>query len=314
MAEPAIAVIGAGMAGTACAEALAQAGRNVQVFDKGRSVGGRLAQRRRPIGSFDHGAQYMTGRDAAFIAACERWQDLGSLAVWEAASEDGERRWIGIPGMNAPIKAMLQDIPVATNSRIAAISRHGDAWQLTTDDGKTYGLFDELVIAIPPVQARDLIGGHGFGMALDEVEMAPCWAAMIGFHEAFDAGFELARLDAGGLAWAALNGGKPGRSGTACWTLHASPEWSEEHLDYDAFDIGPPLLAAFSKLVGSPLPDPDHLEVHRWRYAMVKRPLGETCLYDADLKLGVAGDWCLGPRVEAAYLSGKALAARMLDA
>ncbi|MFL5335181.1 MAG: FAD-dependent oxidoreductase [Geminicoccaceae bacterium] len=41
-----IAVIGAGMAGAACAAALARAGAAVRLFDKGRSIGGRMAQRR----------------------------------------------------------------------------------------------------------------------------------------------------------------------------------------------------------------------------------------------------------------------------
>ena len=60
-----IAVIGAGVAGAVCARALQQAGHRVQVFDKARGPGGRLATRRlewtREDGSIgrarlDHGA------------------------------------------------------------------------------------------------------------------------------------------------------------------------------------------------------------------------------------------------------------------
>jgi renalase len=35
-------------------------------------------------------------------------------------------------------------------------------------------------------------------------------------------------------------------------------------------------------------------------------------LWDAELSLGVCGDWCLGRRVEDAWQSGADLAARML--
>ena len=58
-----VAVIGAGMAGLAAARTLAAAGHAVQVFDKGRGIGGRLSTRRTDYGAFDHGAQYATVRD-----------------------------------------------------------------------------------------------------------------------------------------------------------------------------------------------------------------------------------------------------------
>ncbi|NBY26365.1 MAG: FAD-dependent oxidoreductase, partial [Betaproteobacteria bacterium] len=40
-----LAVIGAGMAGIACARTLVQAGHTVQLFEKSRGVGGRMATR-----------------------------------------------------------------------------------------------------------------------------------------------------------------------------------------------------------------------------------------------------------------------------
>ncbi|MBC7939825.1 MAG: FAD-dependent oxidoreductase, partial [Chitinophagaceae bacterium] len=60
-----VAVIGAGVAGAACASSLRQAGMNVTLFEKARGVGGRMATRRaRWLGAdgqaqdaqFDHGA------------------------------------------------------------------------------------------------------------------------------------------------------------------------------------------------------------------------------------------------------------------
>jgi predicted NAD/FAD-dependent oxidoreductase len=49
------------------------------------------------------------------------------------------------------------------------------------------------------------------------------------------------------------------------------------------------------------------LTLHRWRYALVTRPLGVPCRLLAGGSLGLCGDWCLGPRVEAAWASGSAL-------
>jgi renalase len=63
------AIIGAGMAGIACARTLVQAGHQVTVFEKSRGYGGRMATRSSPFGTFDHGAQYFTVRDARFAQA-----------------------------------------------------------------------------------------------------------------------------------------------------------------------------------------------------------------------------------------------------
>ena len=75
-----VAVVGAGMAGAACARHLADRGLSVSLFDKGRSVGGRLAQRRVGDAVFDHGAQYIGVRDPGFAAVARTWC-AGGLAA-----------------------------------------------------------------------------------------------------------------------------------------------------------------------------------------------------------------------------------------
>ena len=52
-----VAVVGAGMAGIACARTLVQAGHRVTLLEAEAAVGGRMATRDTPFGTFDHGAQ-----------------------------------------------------------------------------------------------------------------------------------------------------------------------------------------------------------------------------------------------------------------
>ena len=56
----------------------------------------------------------------------------------------------------------------------------------------------------------------------------------------------------------------------------------------------------------------DEIVAHRWRYALVEQAAGLPCLWDGAALLGACGDWCLGGRVEAAFDSGRALAACIL--
>ena len=84
-----IAVIGAGIAGLACAERLGSAGYRATLFDKSRSAGGRLATRRlqTPLGptQFDHGAQYFKASTAQFARCVEQWRAAGFVLPWPAA-------------------------------------------------------------------------------------------------------------------------------------------------------------------------------------------------------------------------------------
>ena len=82
------AIIGAGIAGLACARQLQAAGRMVQLFDKGRRPGGRVATRRLDGGlefdrvEFDHGAQYFTVRHAEFEEWLRPSLERGQVAEW----------------------------------------------------------------------------------------------------------------------------------------------------------------------------------------------------------------------------------------
>ena len=72
-------------------------------------------------------------------------------------------------------------------------------------------------------------------------------------------------------------------------------------------------FSGFEERAQVALPEPAHVEAHRWRHATPEPALKERCLWDAALAVGAAGDWCGGPRIEGAWLSGQALAERVLE-
>ena len=92
-----MAIIGAGMAGLACANRLARAGLTPIIFDKGRGIGGRMATKRIEQMRFDHGAQYITAYDDRFAKVLGDLQTKGAAAKWDDGS--GRPRFVGVPGM-----------------------------------------------------------------------------------------------------------------------------------------------------------------------------------------------------------------------
>jgi len=95
------------------------------------------------------------------------------------------------------------------------------------------------------------------------------------------------------------------------YVVQATKDWSKDHLEETADWVGKQMLQSLCSLT-STAGNSNLLFVHRWRYALTEIALGQPCLWDAQLKLGVCGDWCLGRRVEDAWQSGTELARRML--
>lgn len=298
-----IGIVGAGMAGLACAEALRAAGHAVTLFDKGRAPGGRMSTRRvaTPAGeaAFDHGAQYFTARDPAFRARVALWADAGVAAPWPAAGADS---WVGTPGMNAPVKQMAAEAEVHWSEPVDTVSRRDGRWHIAGQ------AFDAALLAIPAEQAGPLLLPWDPAQAARAAAnpAAPCWTVMAAFADRLPIGPDILR-DRGIVGWAARNSAKPGRSGPESWVVQAGPDWSRAHLEQAPDAVVAPLLDALAALAGQPLPPPLTAAAHRWRYAR-SASAGDGMLWNPALRLGACGDWLIGPRVEAAWLSGTMLA------
>lgn len=336
-----IAVIGAGIAGLACARRLVDGGHEVVVFERSKTPGGRAATRRTEIGGFDHGAQYLTARDASFVDQVDAWSRDGVVEPWPVeahslqamAGEPPARepstghtlRWVGSPGMSAIGKKMAEGLDVRYQSPIVRIDPVDGArgtpprWSLQRRevDGDvvavTEGLFDAVVVAVPAESAVNLLGAEAtIARPAGQAHLEPCWALLVGFAEPIAADLakvgDAAFVNGGRLAWIARESSKPERRAGERWTVHAQSAWSVEHLDDDPEDIKAKLLRAFHDATGTN-EQPIYAAVHRWRYALARTSLSCDFLWDGERRIGACGDWCRGSRVEDAWLSGVALAA-----
>ncbi len=316
-----VAVIGAGLSGLACARGLVDQGCSVHVFEKGRGVGGRMSTRRIGDRQFDHGAQYFTARDERFRSFVDSGCRDGFIARWDGditvlgkgGAQPKHRavdRFVGVPAMNALCRRLALGLDVVLRTQVAALERTETRWHLTSDQQTDLGSYEAVVVAVPAPQAATLLRASAPEMAAraSGAVLAPCWAGMASFTDPLGLGFDAAFVDSSPLSWVARNSSKPGRSGAEAWVLHASPAWSLEHLDLESNAVAGLLLDAFRVAVGGFDCMPTHLEAHRWRFALPTEPLPEPFLLQHDLRLGACGDWCGGPRVEGAFLSGRALA------
>jgi len=321
-----VAVVGAGVSGLSCARELAVRDFDVTVFEKSRGIGGRVSTRRTGAGlHFDHGAQYFTVKNESFAAAVDLWRKAGLASPWEGRirvldrgsvsdTRSSQQRFVGVPKMNAPCKWIAEGLEVKLSTHVELLQRSGAKWRLLGDDRRDLGEFDSVVVSVPAPQTRQLVEPVPFlREAIESIEMQPCWAVMVAFEQPLRLPFEGAFVNRSALSWIANSSSKPGRiSHPECWVLHGSAEWSDQHLEQPPEAITPQLIEAFFLAIGrAPVP-PVYQSSHRWRYAIPPDPLSERCLWDAEASIGVCGDWCAGPRVEGAYLSGHELAQQII--
>jgi renalase len=246
-----VAVIGAGVAGAACAAALARAGHRVTVFDKARGPGGRMSTRRgqhadaQPM-AFDHGAQYFTARDAGFHAVVKQGVQAGWVAPWAfveagVAPGDGqasEPRYVAVPGMPELARRIIDTasadaahpIQTAWPWHVAGLQRDAQGWRLKRLEGQAKegqagqeaepefwpDIFEHLVLAMPPEQAAVLLAPHRTDWAAQAASapMWPCWTLMALSEPVawpFDAMRPASAQPEHPLGWLARNDRKPGR-------------------------------------------------------------------------------------------------------
>jgi len=321
-----VAVIGAGVAGLSCARELAAGGADVCVFDASDTPGGRVATLLSEAGSYDHGAQYFTVHDERFAAAVHSWEAEGIVQRWNGrviafsdySFEDRTRsaeRFVAVPNMQQLGVHLARDLTIHYKSVVSRVVRQEAGWRVECADRNDVdpAVYDAICVALPSKSAaamlRDLTP---LAEIAATVNWDPCWAAMMALPRPCSVEYDGAfYTDDPILGWCARDSAKPRRGNVPGiaerWVLHARPRWSRRFFQMDEAEVAKWLIRSFSARIRRPL-NPTHVTAVRWQFATPLNPLSQVCLWDAQQRIGAAGDWCNGPRVEGAYLSGVGLA------
>ena len=305
-------VVGAGLAGVACARELRAAGVGVRLLDRGHVPGGRMASRTLWERRVDLGASYFTVSDDGFAAVVDDWDRRGLAREWtdtftvlgdaERDSTSGPMRWGATHGLRSLVEDLATDLSVERR-QVGSVERRQVG---SVDDVEA----DVVVLAMPDPQARRLVGHHPVAASLDR-EWEPVIAVAARWADRtwdLDGAFVNGDPD---LGWIADDGQRRG-DGAPVLVAHTTPDLAARHLEEPA-GVAPAAVQALRRLLD--LGEPEDVHVHRWTFA---RPVGERtdpfALVDGDRLVGVCGDgWGPTPKVETAWLSGTRLGRALAD-
>ncbi|UQX90023.1 FAD-dependent oxidoreductase [Jatrophihabitans telluris] len=309
-----VAVVGAGIAGAACARALVDAGVDVSVFERGHAPGGRLASPELHGRRVDLGAAYFTAADPAFATVVGGWQSSGIARQWtntfavashgrELGSSSGPTRWSTPAGLRSVVRTVLGDIPVRLAAEVTEVIEAVDSDGGATVAGDRYR---HVVLAMPDAQARRLLSGPSSNQ-LRDVPFDPVIAVASGWP-AREWPFADGCFVNGDpvLSFVADDGARRG-DGAAVLVAHTTASAARNWLaDPDA--AVEPVVAALLDLFGL-RSAPVWTHAHRWTLAkpagVHREPYGRL-----SKAVSACGDaWCEtgSPRVESAWLSGTRL-------
>lgn len=284
-----VTIVGAGIAGAACAVALREAGADVRIVDRGRAPGGRMASPELHGRRVDLGAAYFTVGDPAFADVVSRWETAGLARPWTdtfavRGGEDttGPLRWAAAGGLRSLVRDLLEPFEVAVD----------DVRDLPSG---------RVVLAMPDPQAARSVEVPG-AVAYDPVIAVAC-----GFAErTWDFANAQFVNDHPDIAFVADDGARRG-DGAPVLVVHTTPERARAHLD-DPDAAIPAVVAALD--AGTPV----WTHAHRWTFAKPADQHPEAYGVVED-RVFLAGDqWCPdgSPRVESAWLSGTRAAAALI--
>ncbi|MHA3703590.1 NAD(P)/FAD-dependent oxidoreductase [Jatrophihabitans sp. YIM 134969] len=304
-----VTVVGAGVAGAACAVALIAADVPVRVVERGRAPGGRMASPEVQGRRVDLGAGYFTVKDDGFSAVVDGWEAAGLARPWtdtfsvltrgaEPSSSSGPVRWATPGGLRSLVRALLDGAGVEVEYEVVIES---------PPEGP-------VVLAMPDPQAQRIFAAP----ELRFVDYDPVIAVACGFDERrwsvlHDAAFVNDHPD---VSFIADDGARRG-DGAPVLVAHTTPERARKHLVMPD-DAARPVVAALTELLGTGEPLWTH--THRWTFAKPADAHEHTFHLhqgSSGAPVGLAGDqWCPegSPRVESAWRSGTDLGRALVAA
>lgn len=308
-----VVVVGAGISGVACAARCAEAGLTVEVLDRGKRIGGRLATRvlREPPAHYaDQGAPYFTASTDRFREVVDRWRDRGLAREWTDTFHragptglrdptSGPMRYSSTMGM----QALVVDLATGLNVRSGELVEQVGAGRRI--GGRSPGV---IVLAMPGPQAARILAGHYANLAAvadqpydPTITLVARWAERT--WPEFDGAFV---GNVAELRWIADDGRSRGDDQPVL-VAHSTAEFARMYLD-DLEAARAPMLKALRGVIGAS-GEPLGTHLHRWTFA---QPTGgrEATFHLSDDGIGLCSDgWSEKSRIEAAWLSGDDLGA-----
>jgi predicted NAD/FAD-dependent oxidoreductase len=319
---PRIAIIGAGIAGATLANRLISSGFSVDLFEKSRGTGGRLASTRVGQLSADLGAPYLDGCSTEFERFLNGFVENNVVESWSATRSDFNLTQqesieykIGVGRNSLFTRELLNSATFHPETRIGVVWRDKQGVLIRDDQGELIDYFDAVVVATPAPQAVPLLEtSPRFAHRAEQAVTSANWIALFQLDKRPSRlnGVSVVEGEHPHFYRMIVESDKPEREGVLI-RVEMRESWSQSHIDDDREQLLQNIQGKLSDWLGESL-EPSVSKIHRWLYSRTLQSAQLTApLWDADLSIGACGDWINEPGLEGAWKSANELADVIID-
>jgi predicted NAD/FAD-dependent oxidoreductase len=320
-----VGIVGAGICGLASARYLHHAGHEVVVFEKSRSLGGRVATRR--------DGEYVWDTGATSIAP--RGKKIEKVLLQELSTEGliriekpinvhvglrvrpghtgGAARYTYEKGNTTFAKRLAEGIDIRLEQQVDEIEMLGKRYRILNEE------FDALILT-PPVPQTSLLLWHlGESRPVGNVRYRPCLSVLLGYDVALPDTNYHALLDTEQmhpLTWLCLESVKsPGRApvGGSALGAQLSAAYSLSHFETPDETLVQTVVGYMEWLYGPKFQTPVAWSVKRWKYSQPESFASFEHVNQKGSRLLVASDALLGGHVEDAFEVGTRTAELLVE-
>ncbi|NOT35694.1 MAG: NAD(P)-binding protein [Candidatus Eisenbacteria bacterium] len=333
MSEPLVIVVGAGVAGLACARELQRRGVTCRVLERARGVGGRCATRSIEDQRVDFGVPLLHATTREFGLALQELPEAGKFSGWPinvreprlacqpAAFQPGHRRLARRAGVSEFPRHLAVDLDVRLGARVTSLEAAGPRTAVVLADGSRFEApfvvlathLPETLRLIEPI-ASEWAGAAELQRALHSVMGLRCLTVMAGYptdtpEPGFDLWYPLETTMIHAIIHDSSKREAPRHRVLVIQSrdLYAGDAWEQPDATWRD-----ELLWEAAEVLGPWARTPVFVHTHRWEWARLRRGdgIGEVVTLESPERAAVSlcGEaFATHPGVEAAYFSGIAI-------
>eukprot|EP00928_Gymnodinium_smaydae_P059516 TRINITY_DN42876_c0_g1_i1.p1 TRINITY_DN42876_c0_g1~~TRINITY_DN42876_c0_g1_i1.p1 ORF type:complete len:369 (+),score=51.76 TRINITY_DN42876_c0_g1_i1:71-1108(+) len=329
---------GGGVAGVTAARVLQSHGFRVHLYERTNTLGGRLGTVNVGGLKIGSGTSYFKAKHPLFQSQVRKWEADGIVGEWHAgtphvidkpgnfspkpaAKPAGDRWFVGYQSMSSIVELSNEERKMITlvEEEISSMRWCRGIW--TLNDVYEHSA---MICAVPVARLMKLLPLADLHALLPHQKLAvdfekARYSGMFVFPESLSLPFTFAFPLSSPISLI-LNDSSRKSSANAfeaareAWVVQTDTAWAAKQLQSERskHDVAVELLEEFRRVLAMDLAAPLSIDSVPWSYGDVHYDLPNTCAFDHQRGLALAGDWCHNGRVEGAWLSGRSAAELLL--
>jgi len=329
-----IGIIGASISGLIAGKRLADAGHDVTIIEKSRSIGGRLSTIELDGLNLDIGLTHCEANTETFSDFIEAGVADGDIREWteEFSLYDGKEiyetdpnsdpqpKYVGTNGLQVVADKLGRWVDIKSQEQAGGLTYIGPdrgkkrAWMINLTDISVFEC-DAVILATPAVEAYGLMQTAQNKTAtrriirhIDEVYYNSSVSLALTFDQEVP-DWDGIECEHSSVRWISNESTKQGAD-KAALVIQSSHAFFKKHAQTSDEKTQEKLLEAAADILGPWVLQPESSEIHRWKYFETRNPINEYFmeLEMEEAPLALIGDYLGGNTLENAYVSGYNLA------